>query len=147
MIRSQPRRSLRTLVQAYAAANGPNPERECLAQAVYFEARGEPIEGQLAVAEVVLNRAASGEYPSSICDVVTQPAQFSFVRDGRFPAIDRGSDAWRKAVAVAHIAAEDLADTLSSDVLWYHAAYVAPSWGRRLSRVTQIGAHIFYRRA
>ena len=140
------RRALRKLVRAHAAADVPDPERECLAGAVYFEAQGEPIEGQLAVAEVVLNRAASGEYPSSICDVVTQPAQFSFVRDGRFPAIDRGSDAWRKAVAVAHIAAENLADTLSSDVLWYHADYVAPSWGRRLGRVTQIGAHIFYRR-
>ena len=127
-------------------ADASNPERECLADAVYFEAQGEPIEGQLAVAEVVLNRAASGEYPSSICEVVTQPAQFSFVRDGRFPDIDRGSDGWRKAVAVAHVAAEHLAGTLSSDVLWYHADYVAPSWGRRLERVTQIGAHIFYRR-
>ena len=121
-------------------------DQRCLAEAIYFESRGEPLEGQVAVAEVVLNRAASGEYPRSICDVVTQPAQFSFVRDGHFPAIDRGSDAWRKAVAVAHIAAENLADTLSSDVLWYHADYVAPGWGRRLDRVTQIGAHIFYRR-
>ena len=141
------RRAIRALVQAHAASNVSNSERECLAGAVYFEAQGEPIEGQLAVAEVVLNRAASGEYPSSICEVVTQPAQFSFVRDGRFPAIDRGSDAWRKAVAVAHIAAENLAGTLSSDVLWYHADYVAPGWGRRLDRVTQIGAHIFYRRS
>lgn len=143
----RPRRSLRTLVEAHAAADVPDSERECLAVAVYFEAQGEPIEGQLAVAEVVLNRAASGEYPKSICEVVTQPAQFSFVRDGDFPAIDRRSHAWRKAVAVARIAAENLADTLSSDVLWYHADYVAPGWGRRLDRVTQIGAHIFYRRA
>jgi spore germination cell wall hydrolase CwlJ-like protein len=140
------RRAIRDLVQAHAASNVPNAERECLAGAVYFEARGEPIEGQLAVAEVVLNRAASGEYPSAICEVVMQPAQFSFVRDGRLPAIDRGSDAWRTAVAVAHIAAENLAGTLSSEVLWYHADYVMPSWGRRLDRVTQIGAHIFYRR-
>ena len=142
----QMRRAIRELVRAHAASNVADSERECLAGAVYFEAQGEPIEGQLAVAEVVLNRAASGEYPRSICEVVTQPAQFSFVRDGRFPAIDRRSDAWRKAVAVAHVAAENLADTLSSDVLWYHADYVAPGWGRRLDRVTQIGAHIFYRR-
>jgi len=141
------RRSIRALVRAHAASSVSNPERECLAGAVYFEAQGEPIEGQLAVAEVVLNRAASGEYPRSICEVVTQPAQFSFVRDGRFPAIDRGSDGWRRAVAVAHIAAENLADMLSSDVLWYHADYEAPSWGRRLDRVSQIGAHIFYRRS
>lgn len=141
------RRSLRALVKAHAAADVPDPERECLAVAVYFEAQGEPIEGQLAVAEVVLNRAASGEYPKSICEVVRQPVQFSFVRDGRFPAIDRGSDAWRKAVAIANIAADKLANTLSSDVLWYHADYVAPGWGRRLDRATQIGAHIFYRDA
>ena len=139
-------RRLRALVRAHASSSVSSPERECLAGAVYFEAQSEPIEGQLAVAEVVLNRAASGEYPSSICEVVTQPAQFSFVRDGRFPAIDRGSDAWRKAVAVADIAAEHLADTLPSTVLWYHADYVTPRWGRRLDRVTQIGAHIFYRR-
>lgn len=143
----RPRRSLRALVKAHGTADVPDPERECLAVAVYFEAQGEPIEGQLAVAEVVLNRAASGEYPRSICEVVTQPAQFSFVRDGRFPAIDRRSVAWRKAVAVARIAAGHLADSLGPDVLWYHADYVAPGWGRRLDRVTQIGAHIFYRRA
>jgi spore germination cell wall hydrolase CwlJ-like protein len=95
---------------------------------------------------VVLNRAASGEYPGSICDVVKQPAQFSFVRNGLFPPIDESSVAWRTAVAVAQIADEKLAHNLASDVLWYHADYVAPDWGRRLARVTQIGAHIFYRR-
>ena len=138
------RRSLNELVEAYAQAEVPNAERECLAGAVYFEARSEPIEGQLAVAEVVLNRAASGRYPTSICEVVKQPGQFSFVQSGLFPPIDRGSPAWRKAVAVAHIATENLADELPSDVLWYHADHVAPGWGRRLARVTQIGAHIFY---
>ena len=140
-------RALRRLVAAHEASRVPDPERECLAGAIYFEAQGEPIEGQLAVAEVVLNRAASGDYPRSICAVVKQPAQFSFVLDGRFPEIDRRSLAWRKAVAVAHIAAENLAGTLSSDVLWYHADYVTPGWGRRLDRVTRIGAHIFYRSA
>ena len=146
-VSTEARRAIRALVRAHADSNVSDPEQECLAGAVYFEAQGEPIEGQLAVAEVVLNRAASGEYPRSICEVVTQPAQFSFVRDGLIPPIDRGSDAWRKAVAVAHIAAEHLADTLASDVLWYHADYVAPGWGRRLDRVTQVGAHIFYRDA
>ena len=121
-------------------------ERWCLAGAVYFEARGESLEGQLAVAEVVLNRAASGEYPTSICEVVKQPAQFSFVRDGAFPPIDESSVAWRTAVAVAHIADAKLADELASNVLWYHADYVAPDWSSHLARVTQIGAHVFYRR-
>jgi spore germination cell wall hydrolase CwlJ-like protein len=132
------------LVALHAAADIEDPEQHCLAGAVYFEARGEPLEGQLAVAEVVLNRAASGKYPSSICGVVKQPWQFSFVRGGRFPPIDKDCDAWRKAVAIAEIARRNLADKVSSDVLWYHATYVSPSWGRRLNRVTQIGAHIFY---
>ena len=138
--------SLDVLVRDHAAAGATDEESECLAGAVYFEARGEPLEGQLAVAEVVLNRAASGEYPASICEVVKQPAQFSFVRNGALPPIDENSVAWRTAVAVAHIADEKLATELASDVLWYHAEYVAPAWGRRLARVTQIGAHIFYRR-
>jgi len=119
-------------------------ETECLANAVYFEARSEPIEGQLAVAEVVLNRAASGKYPRTICRVVTQPAQFSFIRAGRFPKADRRSEAWRTASAIADIAKDELADELAPNILWYHATYVSPSWGKRLRRETQIGAHIFY---
>ena len=139
-------RGLGELVREHAAAVVPSGELECLAGAVYFEARGEPLEGQLAVAEVVLNRAASGAYPASICEVVKQPAQFSFVQDRLFPPIDESSVAWRTAVAIAHIADEKLANKLASDVLWYHADYVAPGWGRRLARATQIGTHIFYRR-
>ena len=140
------RRRLDELVRDHAAEIGADAEVGCLAGAIYFEARGEPLEGQLAVAEVVMNRAASGEYPASICAVVKQPAQFSFVRGGLFPPIDENSGAWRTAVAVAHIADDKLADNLGPDVLWYHADYIAPAWSRRLARVTQIGAHVFYRR-
>jgi spore germination cell wall hydrolase CwlJ-like protein len=77
--------------------------------------------------------------------VVKQPAQFSFVRHGEFPYADVNSNAWKKAEAVAELAAANIVPSISSDVLWYHANYVAPSWGRRLSMVQQIGAHIFYR--
>jgi hypothetical protein len=136
--------SLDELVAAHEGVEVPDPEQECLAQAVYFEARSEPIEGQLAVAEVVLHRAASGKYPSGICAVITQRAQFSFIRKGRFPKANRASGAWRKAVAIAEIARRELADSLPSNVLWYHADYVAPSWGKRLSKQVQIGLHIFY---
>lgn len=97
------------LVRDHAAEVAADEESKCLAGAVYFEARAESLEGQLAVAEVVLNRAASGEYPATICEVVKQPAQFSFVRDGHFPPIDESSVAWRTAVVVAHIAKEKLA--------------------------------------
>lgn len=136
--------SLSELVAAHAKAEAPSVDQECIAAAVYFEARGEPIEGQLAVAQVVLNRAASGKYPASVCDVVKQRAQFSFVRRGRIPLIPRATQAWHKAVAITHVAFEHLARQIGSDVLWYHASYVAPSWGIRLTRVTQIGEHIFY---
>lgn len=137
-------RSLDQLVQDYAGDETAGEEQDCLAKAVYFEARGEPLEGQLAVAEVVMNRAASGRYPASLCKVVTQPWQFSFIEQGRFPTPDFASQSWRNAVAVARIAQARLADALPSDVLWYHATYVAPSWGKRLQRTTQIGLHIFY---
>jgi spore germination cell wall hydrolase CwlJ-like protein len=138
-------RGLDELVADYETANTEDAEQECLAGAVYFEAQGESLLGQLAVAEVVLNRAASGRYPASICEVVTQPWQFSFVNaTGRIPAADRTSEAWRKAVAIARIAEKKLAGELDADVLWYHADYVSPAWRKRLDRVEKIGAHIFY---
>ena len=124
-----PAARLADLVLAYAGTQTSDREMECLANAVYFEARSEPIEGQLAVAEVVLNRAASGRYPTDLCAVITQKAQFSFIRRGRFPRADRGSEAWKKAVAIASIARQKLAGNLPSSVLWYHATYVSPSWG------------------
>ena len=138
---------LRALVDRYAASSGQalTSEENCLATAVYFEARGETVEGQLAVARVVMNRAASGRYPASWCSVVKQPWQFSFVRAGQFPRIDEGGAAWRKAQAITRLAVAEVVPTLSKDVLWYHADYVAPSWGRRLSFVQKIGTHIFYR--
>jgi spore germination cell wall hydrolase CwlJ-like protein len=130
-----------------AQGNGPalDAETTCLATAVYFESMGESLEGQLAVAQVVINRAGSGRYPSTLCAVVKQKAQFSFVRSGQFPRINAGCEAWRKAQAIARIAAGKMAQVIPADVLWYHADYVAPSWGRRLARVEKIGAHIFYR--
>ena len=137
-------RSLGELINAYAGFATDDQQQDCLANAVYFEARGEPIEGQLAVAEVVLNRTESGRYPTTICDVVTQPAQFSFVRNGIIPSADRNCDAWRRAVAIARIAENGATRLLPRDVLWYHADYVSPSWGHRLARNTKIGLHIFY---
>ncbi len=138
-------RGLEELVTAYASAETSDAEEECLAGAVFFEARGESLLGQLAVAEVVLNRAASGQYPTTLCEVVLQPWQFSFVNaTGRIPEADRSSEAWHKAVAIARLATEKVAGKLDDDVLWYHADYVAPSWGQRLDRVDKIGTHIFY---
>jgi len=136
--------TLQDMVTTFVDRRDQDQEQLCLAKAVYFEARGESLEGQLAVAEVVLNRAASGRYPATLCGVVTQRAQFSFIRRGRFPSVDATCSAWQTALAIADIARNNLADQIPANVLWYHANYVAPSWGRRLTRIVQIGAHIFY---
>jgi spore germination cell wall hydrolase CwlJ-like protein len=121
------------------------PELKCLAQAVYFEARGEPLDGQLAVAEVVINRATSGQYPADYCAVVTQPSQFSFVRRGHIPQADESSQAWRRAIAVAQIAQRDLWESTAADALYFHATYVRPGWARQKVELAQIDTHIFYR--
>jgi spore germination cell wall hydrolase CwlJ-like protein len=136
---------LYALVDKYATNAPLDEETNCLATAVYFEARGESLEGQLAVARVVMNRASSGRYPSDWCGVVKQPAQFSFVRRGEFPYVDTNTPAWERAEAIARLAVANVVPSVGTDVLWYHADYVAPSWGQRLSVVEKIGAHIFYR--
>jgi len=132
-------------VAAAARVETDGQEQDCLASAVYFEARGEPLKGQLAVADVVLNRVRSAKYPDTVCEVVEQPWQFSFVNaTGSIPEADRSSEEWLNAVAIARIAQAGTARAVDSDVLWYHADYVSPSWGRRLARQDQIGLHIFY---
>jgi len=136
---------LDALVNKYATSAQLDEQTNCLATAVYFEARGESVEGQLAVARVVMNRAASGLYPTDWCSVVKQPAQFSFVRRGEFPAIDTGSAAWGRAQGVARLAMANVVPSIDQNVLWYHATYVDPSWGHRLNMVEKIGAHLFYR--
>ena len=136
---------LYALVDRYSAGAPLGEEANCIAVAVYHEARGESLEGQLAVARVIMNRAASGRYPGSWCAVVKQPWQFSFVRGGRFPSVDEDSIAWRRALGVTRLAINNAVESVPTDCLWYHADYVSPGWGRRLERVSQIGTHIFYR--
>jgi N-acetylmuramoyl-L-alanine amidase len=136
------------LVDRFGTGGQPlNEEAHCIAVAVYHEARGESLEGQLAVAQVIMNRAASGKYPPGWCDTVKQPWQFSFVnpRTGRYPAVNESSASWRKAIGITRLAIAGAYPSVTEDVLWYHATYVSPSWGRRLSRADRIGTHIFYR--
>ena len=135
---------LYALVDRYSVGAPLDEQANCLATAVYFEARGESLEGQLAVADVVMNRAASGKYPTSWCEVVKQPWRFSFVQHGQFPAI-HDAEAWAKAQGVARLAMANVMRSVPTDVLWYHANYVSPSWGSRLTEVEKIGVHIFYR--
>jgi spore germination cell wall hydrolase CwlJ-like protein len=137
--------SLQELVGDMPVEAALSQDLECLAQAVYFEARGEPLAGQLAVARVVINRADSGLYPADYCSVVTQRAQFSFVRNGRIPEPDENSKAWRKAMAVAQIAHQDLWESEAGDALYFHASYVKPGWASRKRQLARIDTHVFYR--
>ena len=141
---SAPRsRSLAELVGDHAGADTQDEETDCLARAVYWESKGEPLAGQLAVADVIINRSQSGRFASTICGVVRQRGQFSFVRGGHIPAAPQGSRDWRTAVAIARIAREDLAGDAAPRALFFHARSVHPGW--RLTRVAALGNHVFYR--
>jgi N-acetylmuramoyl-L-alanine amidase len=140
---ARPSRSLADLVSDYAGAETGDNETECLARAVYWESKGEPLSGQLAVAEVIINRAHSGRFAPTVCGVVRQPAQFSFVRRGYIPQPPSASRDWHTAVAIAQIAMQSLADGAAPRALFFHARRVNPGW--RLTRVATVGNHVFYR--
>lgn len=135
--------SLAELVETMPQPGNLSNEMRCLAGAIYFESKGEPLNGQLAVGRVIVNRSESGRFPADYCGVVYQPSQFSFVRGGRMPAINTGSRAWREAVAIAQIADKDLWDSPAEGALFFHARHVSPGW--QLRRVAQVRNHIFYR--
>ncbi|HDL17314.1 MAG TPA: cell wall hydrolase, partial [Rhizobiales bacterium] len=126
-------------------------QRRCLATAIYFEARGESKRGQLAVAQVVMNRVRSTLYPDTICGVVYQGqrrrtgCQFSFTCDG-IADVPRDKVMWRQANLLARQVTKG--DTWLGDIGYatnYHANYVKPRWRREMSRIKQVGKHIFYR--
>lgn len=137
--------SLRELVSSIDQNATLSEQLRCLAGAVYFESRGEPLNGQLAVAEVVINRAQDNRWPASYCGVVYQRAQFSFVRGGKMPSINTSSATWRRAKAVAKIAHDNLWQSEANEAVYFHANYVRPKWSRTKTRVTQIDTHVFYR--
>lgn len=127
----------------------PDSDLECLTQAVYYEARNESEAGQAAVAEVVLNRSRHRAYPKSICHVVYQrnnrTCQFTFTCDGSIGRRAINQAAWARAERIAREVYEGKSvSQLPKNAVNYHANYVRPSWGARLARVRQIGAHIFY---
>lgn len=115
-------------------------ELRCLATAVYFEARGEPLEGQLAVAQVILNRVESGRYAPTVCGVIRQPGQFTYAKT-RSPAASRD---WEVAKAIAFIAMQGTVAEIAEGAMSFHAARVAPGWGEK-RRLARIGNHVFYR--
>lgn len=135
-------RSLSQLVSAMGAATDVSQDAElrCLATAVYFESRGEPLEGQLAVAQAIVNRVESGRYASSICGVVKQRGQFSFDHS-RTPTAGRD---WQTAQGVARVAVDDMWHEVAPRAVSFHAARLSPGW-RGKTRIAQIGNHVFYR--
>jgi spore germination cell wall hydrolase CwlJ-like protein len=135
--------SLAALVDAQGAPEELDGDMQCLAGAVYFESKGESLEGQLAVARVIINRAKSGRFADSLCGVIYQPSQFSFVRRGSMPPIRMESRSWRQAVAIAQIAMEDSWDSRAEGALFFHARRVSPGWGK--TKLASIDNHIFYR--
>lgn len=124
--------------------NETNPEK-CLALAIYFEARNQPLAGRLAVAQVILNRVADKHFPSTVCAVIQQPHQFSFSRDGRS---DTPYDlrAYADAETVAELMLNGLVYKPALDAEWYHDTSMHPVWADKLREILKVGDLIFYDR-
>ncbi len=135
--------SLAELVRTQDTKSSLSAEEHCLAGAVYFESKGESLAGQLAVARVVMARSKSGRFPSSLCGVVYQKSQFSFVRGNSMPRIDTGGTHWRHAIAISKIALNNSWQSPVEGALFFHARRVSPGW--RLTRLGTVDNHIFYR--
>jgi spore germination cell wall hydrolase CwlJ-like protein len=136
--------SLAEMVADLRSSDAGSRELECLATGIYFESKSEPLSGQLAVGQVIANRANSGKrFPSSYCGVLFQRGQFSFVHGRNLPSVPRSSRQWQTAVAVAKIVDQNLHESSVGNALFFHARYVSPGW--RLKRVASIGNHVFYR--
>ena len=130
-------------------------QRECLAMNIYHEARGEPIEGQIAVAQVTVNRANHSYFPDSVCEVVHQArydgrgnpirhqCQFSWYCDGRSDRI-QDQEAYSVALNIADWVLRGEEDDPTNGAVFYHAEWVNPSWASKVDEETQIGIHIFY---
>lgn len=126
---------------------------QCLAENIYFEARGEPLNGQYAVAEVTLNRTRAQNFPHTICSVVHEMrwdpsrrryiADFSWTELGALSADD--VPAWKRAMEVAIAAYDDLHDPIVPGALFYHSTSVRPGWARTRTAIATIGNHVFYR--
>ncbi len=123
---------------------------QCLTEALYFEARGESVKGQFAVAEVIMNRVDSPAFPNTVCKVVHQgtgkrfQCQFTYRCDGRREVIGNRA-AWEQVGKVARIMLDGKARDLTDGATHYHTRSVRPRWSRKFLRTTAIGAHYFYR--
>ena len=138
-----PTGDLSSKVAALRGSDTGSRELECLAVGIYYESKSEPLAGQLAVGQVIANRAHSGRFASTYCGVLFQRSQFSFVRGHSYPAPARASRQWANAVAIAKIVDQKLQPSSVPGALFFHAKRVSPGW--HLARLGTIGNHIFYR--
>lgn len=135
------------LAQQPVATGGA--EWQCLAEALYFEARGETVAGQFAVAEVILNRVDSARYPNSICGVINQgtgrrfACQFTYNCDGRAETVTEAR-AYQRVGKVARLMMDGAPRTLTNGATHYHTTAVNPRWANSFPRVATIGVHHFY---
>jgi spore germination cell wall hydrolase CwlJ-like protein len=143
-------KALEHWLSLYREVPGESEEIECLAQNIYFEARSESEQGQLAVGHVVMNRVASKNYPNSICSVVKQGGerrryrcQFSWWCDGRSDQ-PMNRKAWQRSLALAKAIYRGSSSDPTGGALWYHAEYVRPVWSSALVFARKIGQHLFY---
>lgn len=136
-------------IAALPRANG-GKQWQCLSEALYFEARGESIKGQVAVAEVILNRVDSPAYPDSVCGVINQgtgrkfACQFTYTCDGRAEIINEQS-AYERVAKIARLVMDGLPRNLTKGATHYHTTSVRPSWARKFPKTAKIGSHVFYR--
>ena len=134
---------------AQPAASG-GKEWKCLAEALYFEARGENVRGLFAVAEVIMNRVDSPRFPDTVCGVIRQGTgqrfrcQFTYTCDGRAERITEPA-AWKRVGKVARAMLDGAPRPLTRGATYYHATWVSPDWSRRFERTAAIGVHYFYR--
>tara|TARA_R110001606_G_scaffold362240_1_gene516008 strand:- start:789 stop:1211 length:423 start_codon:yes stop_codon:yes gene_type:complete len=117
----------------------------CLSLNVYHEARDQPLEGQIAVAQVTMSRVASDVFPDDVCGVVWQPSQFSWTHDGKSDK-PKEKKAWETAKAIAQIVSTNDIKDETTGATDYHADYVAPYWAKGYYHTVTIGTHIFYTR-
>lgn len=126
-------------------------EFKCLAEALYFEARGETVKGQFAVAEVIRNRVKSGRFPSTYCAVINQGTgkkhrcQFSYTCDGR-PEVVAEPAAYARVAKVARATIDGKSPDITDGATFYHTTAVSPSWSRKFTKTARFGVHLFYRR-
>ncbi|PTX56373.1 spore germination cell wall hydrolase CwlJ-like protein [Litoreibacter ponti] len=138
-------------INALPKATG-GPQWQCLTEALYFEARGETVKGQIAVAEVILNRVSSPRFPDTVCGVINQgtgrkyACQFTYTCDGN-PETIHEPRAYERVGKIARMMLDGAPRTLSGGATFYHTTAVSPSWARKFRRTARHGVHLFYARS